>query len=237
MSAYGWGRDGSLYDDMMGCLQIADLTVVMGGRCVLTSVDLRIRSGEMTLLRGRSGAGKSTLINALLGLLPVRRGTVTLGETLMMVNGVADLSVVRRQIGIVYQDPLLLADLRVDENVLWVARLRGYPARESRHLALESLESVGVAHLASRRVHHLSGGEAQPVALARAIVGEPLLLLADEPTSSLDSDNSKMIGSLLRDLARQRDVPTLVTSHDPILADVAEQVVVLGDGHVVNERG
>ncbi len=207
-------------------LDVRGVTVELGGNQVLHSVSFVAPAGRLALLTGRSGAGKSTLLNGVAGLLAISAGSVRLGE----VDLTAGSPTLRRRIGIVYQDPLLLTDLSVLDNVLWVARLRGLSGAAARDRSLFALEMVGVDDLAARKVHHLSGGEAQRVSVARAIVGDPLLVIADEPTSALDSSNSEAVGELLSHLARRMSCPVLVASHDPILSTHADVVFEISDG-------
>lgn len=210
-------------------LDARGITVSLGGKEVLRSASFLAPPGRLVLLTGRSGAGKSTLLNAAAGLLPIEAGHIWLGEH----DLTAASSALRRRVGIVYQDPLLLTDLTVVENVLWVARLRGLSAAAAREHSLVALGLVGIHELAGRRVHNLSGGEAQRVAIARAIVGDPLMVIADEPTSALDSANSEAVAELLATLATRLSCPVIVASHDPILAARADVVFEIDDGVAV----
>ncbi len=214
-------------------LSVENLSVEIEGQSILSSVDIDVPRGSLSLVTGRSGAGKSTLANAILGLVPIADGHVRLDDVDLASRDYRGLAGIRCQVGVIYQESLLLADLTVEENVIWVARLRGYSVAESRDLTREALCLVGVQHLARRRIHHLSGGEAQRVSVARAAVGNPLLIVADEPTSALDSDNSKLVANLLADIAKSRPLPVVVASHDPILIDFADNIVTLHDGQII----
>lgn len=213
---------------MSRSLDVRGVAVELGGTQILHSVSFVAPPGRLVLVTGRSGAGKSTLLNCVAGLVPISAGTVRLGERDLTTPSAQ----VRRRIGIVYQDPLLLTDLSVLDNVLWVARLRGLSVSAAREESLSVLEAVGLAHLSARRVFDLSGGEAQRVSIARAIVGDPLMMIADEPTSALDSGNSHAIGEILGGLAKQMACPVLAASHDPILSANADIVFEISDGVV-----
>lgn len=207
-------------------LHVRDVTVTLGGKRVLRSASFEAPAGRLVLLTGRSGTGKSTLLNAAAGLLPVESGDIRLGHH----DLTAVKPVLRRRIGVVYQDPLLLTDLSVLENVLWVARMRGLSTSAAREQSYVALRLVGLGELIERKVHNLSGGEAQRVAIARAIVADPLMVIADEPTSALDSENSRAVAELLAKLASRLSCPVVVASHDPILRTHADVVFDINDG-------
>ena len=199
----------------------------------LSGVDLEIRAGEYVAVCGPSGCGKTTLLS-LLGLLdsPSEGSYVLAGEPVSALSPAQRARVRARAVGFSFQAVNLIGDLTVLQNVELPLRYRGLPGAGRRAAAYEALDRVGLLH----RLHHfpaqLSGGEQQRVAVARAVAGTPLVLLADEPTGSLDSGNGEAVLALLRDL--HADGATLgVVTHDPRYLREAGRTVYLFDGHVV----
>jgi putative ABC transport system ATP-binding protein len=196
-------------------------------------LDLEVAAGEFVALLGRSGSGKSTLLNCIAGIETFDSGSI-------MLNGVdlARLSDHRRtvlrgrQIGIVFQFFNLLPTLSAGDNVALPALLRGQPRAQARRRAQELLAQLGMAGRADEPPDHLSGGEQQRVATARALINEPTLLLADEPTGNLDSATGEQTLELLRRIARERGVSILMATHSHGAADMADRVVVLRDGRI-----
>ncbi len=203
-------------------------------RLALDGVDLDVRSGELVVVFGRSGAGKTTLLNLLGGLDRPSGGTVSLDGVGLDTLSRDELAAVRRdRIGFVFQTFGLLEELTAAENVEVPLRLRRAPAEDRDHRVHEALELVGLGPRSRHFPDQLSGGEQQRVALARALVAEPPLVLADEPTSQLDSANSRAVAQILRDLVDARGLTAVVTTHDRIVVDVADRTVELDDGRVV----
>jgi putative ABC transport system ATP-binding protein len=202
----------------------------------LSGVDLDIRDGEKLAIMGPSGSGKTTLLS-ILGCLD----RPTRGEHLFEGRAVAELDddtlsqLRNRAIGFVFQSFHLLPHLSVVENVETPLQYGQRPPREWRPRALEALERVGLEQRAEHRPSELSGGEAQRTAIARALVVEPRLLLADEPTGNLDSATGTEIAVLLDELHAQGSTVVLVT-HNEDLARRAERVVTLRDGHIEKEE-
>ncbi len=204
-------------------------------RLALDGVDLDVRPGELVVVFGRSGAGKTTLLNLLGGLDRPTAGTVELDGVELGSLGRDALAAVRRErIGFVFQTFGLFEELTAAENVEVPLRLRRAPADDRDHRVHEALELVGLGLRARHFPDQLSGGEQQRVALARALVAEPPLLLADEPTSQLDSANSRAVAQILRDLVDARGLTAVVTTHDRIVVDVADRTVELVVGRVVS---
>jgi putative ABC transport system ATP-binding protein len=203
-------------------------------RLALDGVDLDVRSGELVVVFGRSGAGKTTLLNLLGGLDRPSGGTVSLDGVGLDTLSRDELAAVRRdRIGFVFQTFGLLEELTAAENVEVPLRLRRAPAEDRDHRVHEALELVGLGLRSRHFPDQLSGGEQQRVALARALVAEPPLVLADEPTSQLDSANSRAVAQILRDLVDARGLTAVVTTHDRIVVDVADRALELDDGRVV----
>jgi molybdate transport system ATP-binding protein len=211
-----------------------DAQVVVQRGSLAVDVDLAVGDGEVLAVLGPNGAGKSTLLRVLAGLLRPDDGRVTLdGGTVWDDDGV-HLPAHRRSLGMVFQDHLLFPHLSVADNVAFGLRTRGVARSAARATAEGWLERVGLAGLGGRRPGELSGGQAQRAALARALVGDPRVLLLDEPLSSLDARTRLTVrAELHRHLAAYAGSAVLVT-HDPVDAmALAGRVVVVEDGRVV----
>ncbi|GBD11342.1 putative ABC transporter ATP-binding protein YknY [bacterium HR23] len=194
-------------------------------------VDLEVRQGEFLALMGRSGSGKTTLLNILAGLDRPTRGQVLLdGQDLTRVSERELVEVRRKKVGFVFQFYGLLPLLSAYENVELPLRVNGVPAGERRRRSIEALEKVGLAHRAHHRPYELSGGEQQRVAIARALVTRPLVVFADEPTGELDTATGMQIAGLLREMAQREGITVVTATHDPVVAGMADRVVVLVDG-------
>lgn len=202
----------------------------------LSEVHLDIKEGEYVSIAGPSGCGKTTLLS-LLGLLD----TPTEGTYLLEARPVANLSAAERarirnrRIGFIFQAFNLIGDLTVYENVELPLTYRGMPGAERKQRVQAALEKVGMSHRAKHYPAQLSGGQQQRVAVARAVVGEPAILLADEPTGNLDSTNGEAVMDLLRVLHRGGATVCMVT-HDPRYARHADRSIHLFDGRVVDEQ-
>ncbi len=201
----------------------------------LATIHLEIKKGEYVSIAGPSGCGKSTLLS-LLGLLD----SPTDGKYWLDGRQVADLSlsdrarIRNRQIGFIFQSFNLIGDLTVFENVELPLTYRGMKAADRRQRVGDALERVGMAHRARHLPSQLSGGQQQRVAVARAVAGNPLILLADEPTGNLDSKSGEAVMELLRELHRGGATLCMVT-HDPRYARHAERTIHLFDGRIVEE--
>jgi putative ABC transport system ATP-binding protein len=202
----------------------------------LSGIHLRIMKGEYVSIAGPSGCGKSTLLS-ILGLLD----TPTSGTYLLNEQQVANLDFGQRarnrnrEIGFIFQSFNLIGDLTVMENVELPLTYRGMSSSERRAAARAALEKVGMSHRLNHYPSQLSGGQQQRVAVARALVGNPSILLADEPTGNLDSKNGESVMALLRELHREGATICMVT-HDPRFARHADRTIHLFDGRVVEER-
>ena len=198
----------------------------------LDNINLEIGEGEYVSIAGPSGSGKTTLLS-ILGLLDVP----TSGEYMLAGAPVANLSpadrarVRNRQIGFIFQSFNLIGDLTVFENIELPLTYRGMTAEERKSRVQSALEQVGLAHRANHYPAQLSGGQQQRVAVARAVAGDPAILLADEPTGNLDSQNSESVMSLLRELHEGGATICMVT-HDARYAHQADRTIDLFDGRV-----
>lgn len=201
----------------------------------LSQINLEIKKGEYLAIAGPSGCGKSTLL-AIIGLLDSPSGGVyTLNGKPISGLSLNDRTRIRnREIGFIFQAFNLIGDLTVYENVELPLTYRSMAFAERKEKVQNALERVGMAHRAKHYPAQLSGGQQQRVAVARALVGDPLILLADEPTGNLDSKNGDAVMDLLRDLHRNGATICMVT-HDPRYAEHAERTVHLFDGKIMNE--
>src|SRR6059058_2165477 len=202
----------------------------------LSGIHLDIRKGEYVSIAGPSGCGKSTLLS-ILGLLdsPSEGSYQINGEPVESLNPSERARIRNREIGFIFQSFNLIGDLTVYENVELPLTYRGMSAGERRKRVGEALEKVGMAHRAKHLPSQLSGGQQQRVAVARAVAGEPSILLADEPTGNLDSTNGEAVMDLLRELHDQGATICMVT-HDQRYAAHADRSVHLFDGRVIEER-
>jgi putative ABC transport system ATP-binding protein len=201
----------------------------------LQDIHIEIAPGEYVAIEGPSGCGKTTLLS-ILGLLD----TPSDGEYILANESVANLTaserarIRNRQIGFIFQAFNLIGDLTVYENVELPLTYRGMSAAERKQRVTDALERVGMSHRMKHYPAQLSGGQQQRVAVARAVAGDPLILLADEPTGNLDSTNGEAVMELLRELHRGGATICMVT-HDPRYAQHADRSIHLFDGRVVEE--
>ncbi len=197
------------------------------------AVDLEVADGEVLAVLGPNGAGKSTVLRVLAGLLEADRARVVV-DGLVWDDGDVHLPAHRRRLGMVFQDHLLFPHLSVTDNVAFGLRTRGMRRPAARAAAAGWLDRVGLADLGHRRPGALSGGQAQRAALARALVGDPALLLLDEPLSALDARTRLTVRAELRRHLAEFAGSTVLVTHDPVDAmALADRVVVVEDGAVV----
>src|SRR5579863_7480225 len=201
----------------------------------LSGIHINIQRGEYVSISGPSGCGKSTLL-AILGLLdsPSHGEYVLNGRPVQALKMSERARIRNREIGFVFQAFNLIGDLTVYENVELPLTYRGMGSAERKRRTLEALERVGMSHRMKHYPAQLSGGQQQRVAVARALGGDPAILLADEPTGNLDSANGEAVMNLLKDLHRNGATICMVT-HDPRYAQFADRTIRLFDGRIVEE--
>ncbi|WP_336213094.1 ABC transporter ATP-binding protein [Nonomuraea sp. LPB2021202275-12-8] len=207
-----------------------------GATTALNGLDLRIHAGEAVAVMGPSGCGKSTLLNMIAGLDRPTAGTIQVdGQDLDGLDETGLALFRRRHIGMIFQFFNLIDDLPALDNVALPAQLVGASARQARRRALELLDELGIAARKDAYPATLSGGERQRVAVARALMNRPALLLADEPTGALDSRSGEQVMDLLIDL-NQIGQTLLIVTHDPHLATrCASRLVELADGRIARQ--
>jgi putative ABC transport system ATP-binding protein len=197
-------------------------------------VDLEVDSGVLLVITGRSGSGKTTLLNLLAGLDSPTSGTVFFeGQDLSKLSEWELIQLRRRRIGFVFQSFGLLPLLSAYENVELPLRIGEWDMRERHERTEECLELVGLTGRARHRPYELSGGEQQRLAIARALVHRPSLILADEPTGELDLATGKAIFNLLKEIAARENVGVVVATHDIAMAEIADVTRQLSDGTFV----
>ncbi len=220
-------------------LQLESIHLELGrGAQAVTALDdvsVEVRPGELVCILGPSGSGKSSLLAVAGLLLQPTAGRVRIdGVDVTATNERARARTRSRQIGLVFQFDNLLAPLTAIEQLLLVDHIRGELRAESRDRAQALLDELGVGALAARRPHEMSGGERQRVGVARALMAAPAVLLADEPTASLDHARSIEIARLLAEETKRRGVATVLVTHDPALVDWADRVLHMQDGALLD---
>jgi putative ABC transport system ATP-binding protein len=221
--------------EMPVVLRLHDVSKVFGtGAAAVTAVDgvdLEVRAGELVLIMGPSGSGKTTLLTVAGGLLSPTQGTVSVAGHELTALGHQDVARVRREVvGFIFQSFNLLANLTAWENVGLPAQLAGTPAKAVKARAHALLARFGLTARASFRPDQLSGGEKQRVSVARALVNDPPLILADEPTANLDARRGHEVMRLLRDIAHAEGRAVVIVSHDARIRAFADRVLWLEDG-------
>lgn len=203
----------------------------------LKGVSLTLKGGELTLLMGPSGSGKTTLLSILGCMLTPTEGTVRICGHSTAGAEPEDLALLRRKhVGFVFQSFHLFPTLSATDNVRLALDVRGERSRSAKAKSREALARVGLPHKIKAYPGELSGGEQQRVAIARAFVGNPSIILADEPTAALDGENGQAVMKILAGIAREQGRAVLIVTHDPRLLPFADRVVHIEDGRIVREE-
>lgn len=217
-------------------IQLENITKSFGSLQVLRGIDLQIEKGEVVSIVGPSGAGKTTLLQIMGTLDAPDTGMVRIDGTEVGRMKEKELSAFRnRRIGFVFQFHQLLPEFTALENVMIPALIAGLGRREAQSSALEMLNLLGLADRASHKPSELSGGEKQRVAVARALINHPAVVLADEPSGSLDTHNKAELHQLFFDLRDRLGQTFVIVTHDESLAHITDRTIHLKDGAVVQE--
>jgi cell division transport system ATP-binding protein len=217
---------------------LQNAVVYQGNTLVLNGVHLKVNAGEFLYLIGKTGSGKSSLLKALYGELPLTEGTGHLVGFDLHALKKSQVPLLRRKLGIVFQDFQLLTDRNVDENLRFVLRATGWKEASKMKLRIdEVLQQVGLATKGFRMPHELSGGEQQRVVIARALLNNPALILADEPTGNLDPDTSDEIMQLLMRLNRELKTAVLMATHNyKIIENFPARILRCSGGNIKDEE-
>ncbi len=201
---------------------------------VLRDVNLRIEQGEIVSIVGKSGAGKTTLLQIMGTLERPDSGKVLIGDTDVWTLQEKQLSAFRnQQIGFIFQFHQLLPEFNALENVMMPALIAGWHHTKAAERATELLENLSMGHRLSHKPSQLSGGEQQRVAAARALMMSPQVILADEPTGSLDQTNKQELNQLLLQLRQQYHQTIVIVTHDKELAAISDRILEIQDGHII----
>jgi len=198
---------------------------------VLNGVDFHVHAGRTVALCGPSGCGKSTLLHLLGGLDEPDRGSISLNGAPLRLNR-SSLRLLRHQVGFVFQLHNLIPDLTLEENCLIPTVAAGTNRRQAHARLMQLTERTGLAHRLDQRIQKLSGGERQRTALCRALMNRPRILLADEPTGSLDGNTSGRVFELLLELVETEGITLVMATHDRALAEQCDRLVEMHDGRV-----
>lgn len=203
-------------------------------RTILDQLDLQVAEGELVAVMGPSGSGKSTFLSIAGALLEPTDGKVLLDGTSIMGKSKTDISDVRlRQLGFIFQSANLIPYLKVEEQLLVVAKLAGMDKSKAERRAGELLETVGLSHRRKAYTDRLSGGERQRVAIARALMNDPAVLLADEPTASLDAERGLDIVGTIARLVKEQGKSAVMVTHDERILPLCSRVLFLEKGKLV----
>lgn len=210
-----------------------------GGSAALEDVSFRIKPNEFVSLVGKNGAGKSTIVKLLIGEEKPTKGRIFFDSQEVNKMELAELPVLRRQIGIIFQDFRLLPTKNAYENVAFALEVEGRPQSEIEEFVPQVLDMVGLSSRAYNFPHELSGGEKQRVAIARALIHRPAVLIADEPTGNLDPINSVEIIKLISKINERGTTVILVTHNKDVVNSLSKRVVTLDNGRIIRdeERG
>ena len=203
-------------------------------KTVLTDINLQLYPGEIVILEGPSGSGKTTLLTLIGALRSVQEGSLKIIDRQLYRANKQQLIQIRNQIGFIFQSHNLLKCLRAWENVSMSLKLhKDIPKRDRRSRSLDILSAVGMGDRADYYLDSLSGGQKQRVAIARALVSRPKLVLADEPTSSLDSKSGRTVVKIMQRLAKDEGCTVLLVTHDNRILDIADRIVHMEDGSLL----
>jgi putative ABC transport system ATP-binding protein len=222
--------------DQSPIISVQDLSHTFGRgsqqKQVLFDIDLTIYPGEIILLEGPSGSGKTTLLTLISGLRSCQSGSLKVLDFQLFGSSRRQLIALRREIGYIFQSHNLIRSLTVLQNVQMALETRHLSASRRNAEAVNILESVGLKSWVNSYPDDLSGGQKQRVAIARALVRHPKIVLADEPTASLDSKSGRQVVTLIQQLAREQNCTILMVTHDNRVLDIADRIIHMEDGRL-----
>lgn len=223
--------------DSRSIIQIRGLTVFQGLQPILRHINLDIHRGEFVFLTGQTGSGKTSLLKILYADLPVKAGTVDVAGFKLHELSVHDVPLLRRRLGIVFQDFQLLIDRNIEQNLFFVLKATGWKDKSlMRKRVTDVLMQVGLDWAAKKMAHQLSGGEQQRVAIARALLNDPAVLIADEPTGNLDPKIAHGILSLFLDINRGGTAVLMATHNYDLLAKHPTRVLKCQHNTIIDEQ-
>lgn len=217
-------------------INLTNVTKIYDNQTALRNITLTVEKGEMAYVTGASGAGKTTLLKIIYHAEKPDEGSILISGWEAEKIKESHVPLLRRNIGIVFQDFRLLSNISVFDNVALSLRVRGIPERETKPLVFETLKQVNLRHKADSFPLAISGGEQQRVVIARAIVGEPMILLADEPTGNLDADNAAGIIELLKNINAKGTTILVATHNRELFRNTGKRVFRLDSGNMVGEE-
>lgn len=223
----------------MKILKVSNLKKVYGKKIIFTSLDnisFNIDEGEFVGIMGPSGSGKTTLLNMISTVDKPTSGQITIKDKNPLTLKGEDLALFRRrELGFVFQDFNLLDTLTIGENIVLPLTLDGISIKEQDEKLIRVSKILGIENLLQKRTFEVSGGQAQRTAIARALIHDPSLLLADEPTGNLDSKASKIVMELFEKINKEEKVTTMMVTHDPLAASYCNRILFIKDGAIYNE--
>ncbi|MDI0303245.1 ABC transporter ATP-binding protein [Clostridioides difficile] len=224
---------------MMKILTVNNLSKVYGKKIIfnaLNDINFSIEDGEFVGIMGPSGSGKTTLLNMISTIDKPTTGTMELkGKNPLLLRGEELALFRRRELGFVFQDFNLLDTLTIGENIVLPLTLDKVSVKEQDERLNEVSTILGIKDLLGKRTFEVSGGQAQRTAIARALINNPSILLADEPTGNLDSKSSKVVMELFQKINKENKVTTMMVTHDPLAASYCSRILFIKDGYIYNE--
>ena len=203
---------------------------------VLNGINLQVAQGEFVAVMGPSGSGKTTLLNCISCYIPFDKGSITVGGTKLAGQDEETLAKIRNtKLGFVFQDFMLLDGLTIRENILVPRMIQGGAGQDAEQLANKLMEMFGISHIMNKYPAEISGGEKQRAAVARSLINNPMIILADEPTGNLDSKSSRAVIETFMDAKMKMSATIFMVTHDSFAASFCDRVILLKDGVVYRQ--
>ena len=223
----------------MDILKVSNLSKIYGSKVIsnaLKNINFSIEDGEFVGIMGPSGSGKTTLLNLISTIDKPTSGKIILADKESHKLKGDDLALFRRrELGFVFQDYNLLETLTIGENIVLPLTLENVPVKEQDERLKKVSKILGIEHLLDKRIFEVSGGQAQRTAIARALINNPSIILADEPTGNLDSKAARNVMELLEKINNEDKVTTMMVTHDPVAASYCNRILFIKDGEIYNE--